>query len=45
MSDDIAGTQVSDLSPLVKMKDMTIWLGDGPQLTVPEELKGRVVRW
>ncbi len=39
------GTQVSDLSPLVKMKNVTIYLYEGQQVTIPEELKDRVVRW
>ena len=38
------GTPVSDLTPLVKMKGVTIRLYEGHQVTVPEELKYRVVR-
>ena len=37
-------TQVSDLTPLLKIKGVTIYLNEGQQVTVPEELKDRVVR-
>ncbi|MCH7725471.1 MAG: hypothetical protein IH991_03155 [Planctomycetes bacterium] len=39
---DLSGTQVSDLSPFVKMKGVTIYLDSEQQVAVPEELKGRV---
>ena len=37
-------TQVSDLSPLTGMKSVTIFLDENQQVTIPEELKDRVVR-
>ena len=40
----LGDTQVTDLSPLVKMKGVWIYLDEDQQVTVPEELKDRVRR-
>ena len=41
---ELSGTLVSDLSSLAKIKGVTIYLYEERQVTVPEELKDRVLR-
>ena len=41
---DLRGRPVTDLSPLVGMKKVTIYLNKSQQVTVPKELEGQVVR-
>ena len=38
-------TQVDDLSPLLELKSVFIFLEEESQVTVPEELKDRVLCW
>ena len=42
---NLKGTQVSDLTPFMGMKYVTIVLDDGHEMTIPEELKDRVLYW